>query len=379
MNDDKLKHPGAKSRSNRIVSLDMMRGLTIAAMILVSNPGSWSYVYHPLTHTPWHHITPTDLIFPFFIFIVGVSIVLALKKRLQGGTARRGIYRKIFTRSLILMGLGIFLNLFPAFNFSGYGWAGVGYTGVLSRISIVYLVCALLFLNTTWKTQAIIGGTILLLYWVCMCFVPIPGIGTGIIEPGNNMAAWIDTFVLSIEPGQWVPEGFFSTFPAIVTGITGMLTGQLLLSGKEQSQQINWMMTAGFIAVVLGTVWGWQFPVNKNIWSSSFVLVSSGMALLTLAVLIFFIDAQGFKRGSHFGIVFGANAIAIYLLSHLIQPLITNMPLVDGQTINGWFMTTFTGMGVAPKLVSMVFAILYVLLCFIPASVMYKKKLFIKV
>ena len=369
--------------TKRIASLDMMRGLTIAAMILVSNPGSWDYVYHPLTHAPWHNITPTDLIFPFFIFIVGISIVFALNKRIQCGVPPKEIYRKIITRSCKIMILGIFLNLYPSFNILDYGWSGVGYTGVLPRIAIVYLVCAILFLKTTWKTQVIIGVTILILYWIVMCFIPVPGIGVGVLEPGNNMAAWIDSSVLSIYPGKWVPEGFFSTFPAIVTGMCGMLVGRFLLcdtkSFSKQDTKLIWLMAVGFIAFVFGTMWGWIFPINKNIWTSSFVLYTAGLGTLTLSICMFFIDNLGYSRWSRFGVIFGSNAITIYVLSHVIKPYICDKPFINDLIMSRLFMDKAISMGISPSFASMLFAGLYVLICFIPAYYMYKRKIFIKV
>ena len=246
------------SPGKRLVSLDAFRGLTIAGMIIVNTPGSWGHVYSPLLHAYWHGITPTDLVFPFFLFIVGVSIALAYTKRIAADTPKKQMVRKVIRRSLIIFGLGIFLALFPKFDF-----ANLRIPGVLQRIAIVFFVCALLFLNTGWKRQASIGLGLLIGYWLVMAIVPVPidevvrnAIETGEVlsasgmipvevpkvisgsfiaanyEPGINMEAWLDRQLI---PGRiyqktWDPEGLLSTLPSIATGISGMLVGTLLVS-----------------------------------------------------------------------------------------------------------------------------------------------------
>jgi predicted acyltransferase len=213
----------------RLLSLDAFRGFTIAAMILVNNPGSWSDIYAPLQHAEWNGLTPTDLIFPFFLFIVGVSMAFSYTKLLHSSTPLNSIYNKLIFRSVKILSVGLLLNLIPEFDF-----ANLRYTGVLQRIAIVSLICGFLFLNTGWKTQLITGISILVCYWVAMRFVPTPGYNVAQLEPGVNLAAWIDQQFL---PGKlwnksWDPEGLLSTIPAVVTTIMGMITGKLLLSEK---------------------------------------------------------------------------------------------------------------------------------------------------
>ena len=208
----------------RLLSLDFFRGITIAAMIIVNDPGSWSHVYAPLRHAEWNGATPTDLVFPFFLFIVGVSISLSLSKRKNGGL---NLYTKIFKRSVIIFLLGIFLALFPKFDFEN-----LRVVGVLQRIAIVYFICALIFLNASFKSQLKIGIGLLVFYWVTMMFVPFNGSLAGVLEPGNNLAAWIDSFIVPgrMYQGSWDPEGFYSTIPAIASGISGMLCGTIILN-----------------------------------------------------------------------------------------------------------------------------------------------------
>jgi len=360
--------------NERLISLDAFRGFTIAAMIMVNNPGSWSSIYAPLEHKPWNGITPTDLIFPFFIFIVGVSIALAYTKRLETGLPKKDMLRKIVWRSVKIFAVGIFLNLYPKFNF-----ADLRIAGVLQRIALVFLICAILFLTTKWKKQAMIAAVILAVYWILMVFVPTPGCGQPMLEPGVNLAAWVDSYLL---PGRmwqktWDPEGLPSTLPAIASGITGMLAGTLLLSKKNTEQKLVWLFTAGFLAATIGVIWSWSFPLNKNLWTSSFVLVTSGLATMTLAASLFLIDSLGYKKYAKPWVIFGSNAISVYVLSGLIGYLFRGIP-IDGVSVKDHFMNFFTGIGGEPKFISLVWALLYVGLLYIPAWILYKKKIFIK-
>lgn len=360
--------------NERLISLDAFRGFTIAAMIMVNNPGSWSHVYAPLLHKPWHGITVTDLIFPFFLFIVGVSIALAYTKRVEAGIPKGEMYKKIVWRSVKIFAVGIFLSLYPKFNF-----AELRVAGVLQRIAIVFLVCAVLFLRVRWKKQAIIGAALLIFYWLAMVLIPTPGYGKPMLEPGINLAAWIDSHLL---PGRmwqktWDPEGLFSTLPAIATGITGMLAGTLIVSKKIIEEKIIWMFTAGFIALAIGHVWSWQFPLNKNIWTSSFVMVTSGLAALTLATSMYLVDVLGYRKIAYPGVVFGSNAITVYVLAGLVGYFFYGIP-VGGVPLKGHFMNFFTGIGFEPKFASLLFALLYIGLFYIPAFIMHKKKIFIK-
>ena len=213
--------------NSRLISLDFFRGLTIAAMIVVNDHGSWSYVYPPLRHAEWHGVTPTDLVFPFFLFIVGVSIVLALSKR---KSTNKSIYFKILKRSCILFSIGIALALFPNFDFENLRVAGV-----LQRIALVYLFCSIIYLKSSNLVQVWLGIICLIIYWLFMTFVPFGDSIAGTLEPGNNFAAWIDQY---ITPGRmyqktWDPEGFFSTIPAIASGISGMFCGNIILNKSK--------------------------------------------------------------------------------------------------------------------------------------------------
>lgn len=360
--------------NKRLISLDAFRGFTIAAMIMVNNPGSWSYIYSPLEHKPWHGLTPTDLIFPFFIFIVGVSITLAYTKRLKAGLAKRPMYKKIVFRAVKIFVVGILLWLFPKFDFEV-----IRYAGVLQRIAIVFLVCALLFLNSKWKTQAIVAAGLLIIYWLLMVLIPTPGYERPMLEPGVNLAAWIDSQFL---PGYlwqktWDPEGLLSTLPAIATGITGMLAGHLILQDIQQERKVITLFSVGFFAFIIGYFWNYIFPINKSIWTSSFVMVTSGLAAMLLSVSIYFVDILGRTRLTKPGIIFGSNAIAVYVLADVWSQFFYVIK-IGGNSLNVHFLNVFEGLNWSLKFGSFLYAFLFICFNFIPAWFLFKKKIFIK-
>src|SRR5918993_1068258 len=359
------------STNQRLISLDVMRGFTIAAMILVNYPGSWDHIFHPLEHAEWNGLTPTDLIFPFFLFIVGVSITLSYTKLLETGTSKKDLYKKIIVRALKIFAVGVFLSLLPRFDFEN-----IRITGVLQRISIVFLVCSFIFLNTSFKTQAWLGGIILVVYWLVMTLIPTPGVGEVRLDKGVNLAAWVDSMLLPgrLWQGTWDPEGILSTFPSIVSGITGLLAGHLLLSKRTPTEKSILLMVAGFAAVALGYLWNLSFPVNKNLWSSSYVLVTSGLASLTLGTFYYIVDIKNHTAGTKPGVIFGANAIAIYFISDVISLLFYAVPF-GSASLNVHFMSALTEAGFSAKLVSMLYAIIFVCINFAIANFLYKKRI----
>lgn len=354
--------------SSRLISLDAFRGFTIAGMIVVNNPGSWDHVYAPLLHAEWHGLTPTDLVFPFFLFIMGVSVVLAFEKRMQKGASHRDLFKKAVVRSVKIFALGVFLNLFPDFDFSEIRWAGV-----LQRIAVVYLCCSILFLKTSWKTQAILAAVILAGYWLAMILIPFPGRMDDPLIPGANLAAWIDGFLLpgSMWQGSWDPEGIFSTLPALVTGIAGMLAARILQQDGAKERQIVWLFVAGLAAMAAGEAWSWAFPLNKNLWTSTFVIYTAGLATMILAALIWIVDVLNHRKLAQFGVIYGSNAISIYVLAGML-PALT-------WPVNQWFFESLQSAGFDPKFASMLWAVAFCMICFIPAFMLYKKRIFIKV
>ena len=356
----------------RLLSLDFFRGLTIAGMILVNDPGSWSHVYAPLRHAEWHGATPTDLVFPFFLFIVGVSISLSLSKR----KSTSNLYVKIFKRSAIIFLLGIFLALFPKFDFEN-----LRIVGVLQRIALVYLVCAILYLNTSHSTQLKTGIGLLVIYWITMAFIPFNGNLAGTLDPGNNFAAWIDSFIV---PGRlyqetWDPEGFYSTLPAIATGISGMLCGKIILDNSNSlKDKIIKLFYWGAIILIIGSFWDYIFPINKHIWTSSYVLYSSGLAMIILAMSMWIIDEKKYTNNIKFGLVFGSNAITAYVLHGIVWRLF-QFPVINGVGFQKFWMETGTSIGLPAKFVSFDWAIFYTLVIYLLIYQLYKRKIFIKV
>ena len=363
-------------KPGRLISLDAFRGFTIAAMVIVNDPGSWNHVYAPLRHASWNGCTTTDLIFPFFLFIVGFSIALAYSKRMQSGVPLGRIYRKIFVRTASIYLLGLFLWLWPDFDFHSIRW-----TGVLQRISLVFLACSILFLNTSWKTQVWIGGLVLLLYWIVLACLPVPGQGLPDLSgPGKNWANYLDSMML---PGvmwqkTWDPEGILSTFPAIVTGITGMLAGKIYLVTRDEDRRLIWMFFLGFVMYVGGNIWEWFLPVNKNLWTSSYVLYTSGLAALALASCMLVVDKLGFARWTGLGVVYGSNAIVSYVLAGMLTVVFYGMR-IGGISLNARFMDVLTSTGIAPRLASLLYAVIYMLIIYIPALILYRRRIFIRV
>ena len=366
----------SKTPTQRLLSLDVLRGITIAGMIVVNTPGTWEHVYPPLQHAEWNGLTPTDLVFPFFLFMVGISITLALGKRVEQGIPKSGVVGKIVKRSLIIFALGLFLALFPDFDF-----AHLRVAGVLPRIAIVYLVCSLVFLQLSWRAIAGVSAVTLVVYWLMLVLVPVPGVGAANLEPGTNLAAWLDRLLV---PGRlyrdtWDPEGFLSTLPAIVSGFTGVLTGYWLRTSRRTEEKIIGMMVAGVLACLVGYLWHQVFPVNKNLWTSSYVLVSSGMALLLLGTLYWFIDVQNYRRWTPFFVAFGRNAITAYVL-HGVLIGAFHIPLNGaGETLQGMSYRGLVQLGLGATLASFTWALLYLLLCFIPIWVMYQRKIMVKI
>jgi predicted acyltransferase len=369
------------SQPGRLVSLDVFRGITVAAMILVNNPGDWGHIYAPLEHAAWHGCTPTDLIFPFFLFIVGVSIVYALDgARRQPETHGRTMLR-ILKRSAILFGLGLFSALFPKFEFET-----VRIPGVLARISWVFLVCGVLFLKTTRRQQLGLLAVVLVLYNVLLQVVPVPGFGPANLEASTNLGAWLDRAVFTEKhlwssSRTWDPEGLLGTLPAVGTGLLGMLTGQWLRrKDVDPATRVAWLFVAGAGAVVLGLIWNGWFPINKALWTSSFVLYAGGLAMATLAGLYWLTDVQGYRRFTTPALVYGVNAITVFFLSAIVAKSLNLIKVTaDSMPLKTWLYTTFFTPYFSPVNASLAGALVCVLIWLGILWIMYRKGVIIKV
>lgn len=377
-----------KAKPARLESLDVFRGITIAGMILVNNPGSWSYIYPALGHAEWHGWTPTDYIFPFFLFIVGVSLTLSFKNRLDRGANHHSLMIHTIRRGLIIFALGFFLSLFPKFDFST-----VRVMGVLNRIAIVYVCASFMYLYLKPRTQLIVSIAILFLYWAAMALIPVPGYGANDLSKMGNLAGYLDRMILGnhVWSGSrdWGdPEGILSTFPAIVTTMSGIFTGMWLQKNKEKYETVSGMFFMGLILFVLGLVWDMWFPINKNIWTSSYVLVMAGLALLFLGFCYYLIDIKGKKSYGFPFKVFGMNAIASFFLSSFVAKSLAVFKLtvtgIDGKEMEISykqliFDNVYSGLTWSPYLDSLAYALSYLLLWYIIMYIFYKKNWFIKV
>lgn len=420
---------------DRLISLDVFRGITVLFMVIVNNPGNWSAIYKPFAHAEWNGCTPADLVFPFFIFAMGAAIPFAMPTKILDSIT----WNKIIVRSLRIFCLGLFFNFFSKMEL--FGWEGIplllgrlaitglvayalmgnfslkvktwlvviiftilialcysgikAYSdvripGVLQRIGIVYFFTALLYLKTTQKVQLLTAIVLLLGYWGLMTLVSVPGIGPANLNVNTNLAAWFDNTLLTghlwIYTVTWDPEGILSTVPAIASGISGLLIGQLLNRSLPPMGIIKNMMQVGIFLIILGLLWNMMFPLNKNLWTSSYVLYTSGIAMLTLAFLYYVIDVAHYKKWAMLFLVWGVNPMIVFFFSGIVSKIlhaveIKNPENVDKQiTIQDYFynhciVPYFT----EPKSASVTFAIANVIMWSFVLWILYKKKIIVKV
>jgi predicted acyltransferase len=356
----------------RLVSLDVFRGITIAGMVLVNNPGTWSSIYWPLQHAEWHGWTPTDLVFPFFLFIVGVSITLAFAHRVEEGSVKRDLYFKVIKRTAIIFGLGLFLNGFPYFQLST-----IRIAGVLQRIAICYLIASLIFLTTKVRTQLLIALALLVVYCLVMTKLAAPGYAPGDLTKEGSIASFVDRVILRQHIWRqgrvYDPEGLLSTIPAVATSLFGILTGHWLRSERTRIEKVVGMFVAGAVCVVLGWAWNPFFPINKALWTSSYVLFTAGLALQLLALCYWVIDIKGYRHWAWPFEVFGVNALALFVGTGLMVKLM-GLLKVQGWIFRNLFLTWAT-----PVNASLAYAIAFILLWLFFMWLLYRKQIYIKV
>jgi predicted acyltransferase len=359
----------------RLMSLDVFRGITIAAMMLVNNAGDWDHVYWPLEHAEWNGWTPTDLIFPFFLFIVGVSMVLSFESRRAKGATRGGLLAHSAKRAAIIFALGLFLNAYPTFHLET-----LRYTGVLQRIAVVYLISSAIVLYCGRKARWAVTASLLIGYWALMKLVPVPGYGPGVLTMDGSLAGYVDRAVMYNH--LWVahrfdPEGFVSTIPAVATCLLGVFTGEWM-RGKSGERLIRGFLIGAVFGLGLGKVWNMWFPINKNLWTSSYVLFTAGFALAVLAFCYWTIDIRSWKKWARPFVWYGLNPLALYFFAGWLAH--TTTLHVGGRTIKdiiyGGLYAHLTGNSYFN---SMLYGLTYVLLCLLVAWVLYRKKIVIKV
>jgi predicted acyltransferase len=369
--------PSIPTETQRLVSLDVFRGITIAGMVLVNNPGSWEHIYWPLEHATWHGWTPTDLVFPFFLFIVGVAIPLAFGRRLESGGSTRDLYLKIIKRTLIIFAIGLFLNGFPYF-----GLAEFRIPGVLQRIAVCYFFASIIFLNTKIRTQVAITIGLLLAYWLAVKFIPAPGFVAGDLTKEGSLPSYVDRVVFGNHVWRqakvYDPEGLLSTIPAIATTLIGVLTGAWLRTEKSRIEKAAGLFVVGAVCVAIGWAWNSFFPINKALWTSSYVLFTGGLALQFVALCYWLIDIKGYRRWARPFEVFGLNAIALYVVADLIAVSLGEIK-VGETSLGGWIYAHLFASWASPVNASLAFAVCFVLVCFVLMWILYRRKIFLKV
>jgi predicted acyltransferase len=363
--------------TSRLLSLDVFRGITIAGMVLVNNPGSWEHIYWPLEHAQWHGWTPTDLVFPFFLGIVGVAITVALGNRVEVGGSKRDLFLKIMKRTLIIFAIGLFLNACPYFSVPEWR-----IPGVLQRIAVCYFFASIIFLNTRWRTQIVIAIALLFIYWILLKFIPAPGFLAGDLTKEGSLPSFIDRVVFGkhvwAQAKVYDPEGLLSTIPALVTTLIGVLTGHWLRTEKSRMEKAAGMFVVGAVLLAIG--WGWNafFPINKALWTSSYVLFTGGLALQFLAFCYWLIDIKGYSRWAKPFEIFGMNAIALYVVADLMAALLGLIKVGD-DSLGGWIYEHVFSSWASPVNASLAFAICFVLVCLFFMWLLYRRRIFIKI
>jgi len=376
--------------TGRLDSLDAFRGFTIAAMVLVNNPGDWSNLYSQLAHAHWHGWTFTDTIFPFFLFIGGVSMALSLGRLAAAGADRPRLLLKLAKRALLIFLIGFLLNLIPYFNFEK-----VRIPGVLQRIALCTLLAAPVVVYCGWRMQLAIIAALLSLYSALMLFYPVPGIGAGVLEPGKDFGAWIDRMLLDghmwVQSKTWDPEGLFSTLPALCSQLFGVLAGRFLLSGLSRTEQTVWLLLAGLLFVWLGVICdSILMPINKSLWTPSYCFLMTGWALLIFSAFFWLLDVNPYRalreaasRWTHPFKIYGMNALFIFAFSGLVAKMLGFIKLAqpDGSTVSlgRSLYAPIRELPIGAVNSSVLYALLFNACMFAIAWCMWRRKWFVKV
>jgi predicted acyltransferase len=356
-----------------MVALDALRGATMALMVLVNNAGDGRNTYGPLRHSDWNGWTITDAVFPTFLWIVGVAITLSVGRRLERGVPRSTLLGQAMRRALVLYVFGLFVYLFPRFDFST-----MRILGVLQRIAICYLIATAIYLWTTTARARILWIVSLLAgYWLLMKFVPAPGYAAGRLDVAGNLAHYIDRIVLGrhnyLSTKTWDPEGVMSTLPAIATTLFGVLAGQLLRLKKSLMERTASLFLVGNTLLALGLICDVWLPINKKLWTSSFALFMAGLAFVLLAIFLYLVDHLGYQHVFQPFVIMGMNAIAVYMLSELLAISL------DVSRLHDWIYGHWFAVLASPQNASLLWAIAFTLLMYLAAYALYRKKWFLRV
>jgi predicted acyltransferase len=381
---------------HRWLSVDVLRGLTIGFMIMVNNNGGGDQAYWAMKHTDWNGFTPTDLVFPTFLFLVGISTVFSMQARLAKGDTKSSLLFHTIRRAITLYLLGLIVNSFPYFHLHT-----MRFYGVLPRIAICYLIVAVLYLySPSWKNKAVLAIAALISYWILMRFVPVPGYGIPthtipLLDRDANLAAWLDRQIFSpshLYEHTRDPEGLLSTLPALATTLIGMLTGIWLRSTRTIVAKARGIAIAGCAVLITGGLWNFTFPVNKKLWTSSYVLYAAGWSPLLLALSIYLVDIYGARKTNASDasrtdeqarnrtmvlLVFGTNAIAAYVLSELLPGLL-DLIHPHPSILRSFYLGILRVIPYSP-IASMIYCIIFAAICWLPIYVLYRRRIFLKI
>ncbi len=376
-----------------MLSLDVLRGLDIGFMILVNNNGDGSRAYWALKHAEWNGFTPTDLVFPTFLFLVGISTVLSTEARLAQGATKQSLFLHTVRRTVIIFLLGLLVNSFPHFSLHS-----LRIYGVLPRIAICYFIVATLYLiSPGWRSKLVLAVAALVGYFVLMRWVPVPGLGMPgrdipFLDPDKNIVAWLDRHIFAashLYERTRDPEGLLSTIPAVGTALIGMLTGIWLKTGRSIVEKAQGIAIAGASCAVLGAVWNLWFPLNKKLWTSSFVLFAGGLSLLLLALSMWLVDIVRAPRTSEDRakksrafmplLVFGTNAITAYVFSELLAGGIDSIHMSSGGNLQQWLYHSIHAVVPDAAFASLLYSLGFVVVCWLPVFLLYRKRIFIKI
>ena len=385
--------PATPTRPSRLLSLDLLRGLTLAFMILVNDNGSENGAYWALKHAVWNGFTPTDLVFPTFLLVVGISTVLSTASRLAQGATRQSLFLHTLKRAVILFLLGLLVNSFPLFQLGT-----LRFYGVLPRIAICYLFVATFYLiNQGWRSKVVALVGALVGYWILMRFVPVPGYGIPgrdmpFLDPNANLAAWLDRHVFSaahLYEGTRDPEGLLSTLPALGTALIGLLTGMWLRTTHSLAQKTRGIFAAGVSGVLLGGLWNFSFPINKRLWTSSYVLFAAGLSLLIFSFFLWIADLRTEKETAHERaqrspawtplLVFGTNAIFAYVLSELLAAAFGTIHVRRNVNVTEWLFGAIHHVVPDVAFASLLYSLGYVAVCWLVVYVLYRRHIFLKI
>ena len=352
--------------NKRLVSLDAFRGATIAAMMLVNNPGDGRTTFAPLLHAEWHGWTFTDLVFPFFLWMVGIAMTFSYARRVEEGADKSKLLLHALRRAALIFLLGLLLNGFPR-----YDLATIRIPGVLQRIALCYLAGSVIFLYTKWRGQLAAIVALCTVYWMCMTLVPVPGYGPGVLQPVGNFAQWVDEMLLSghmySRTKVWDPEGLVSTLPAIANVLFGALTGTLLRKQDlTPADKTSWIMVLGAVVAFCGTFLDLFMPINKQIWTPAYAVFTSGLAALCFGSFYWLIDVCGFQRGTRWLSIYGMNAIAVYVLAGLTARLVNLLGIKPA--IYSVFQAA-----APPYIASLLYALMFVGLMYLAAWGLHRK------